>query len=74
MLYTKIAFVTCAIYLVFSIILDVLGIAMAGWKGSFGLFFTKTGWVLLFGLVWLVSFLLSYRIVVSPILARIHRM
>ena len=72
--YTKLAIVTCAFYLGFSILLDAVVFGMVQWKGSFGIFFTKTGWMVLFGTAWLISFLLSYRIVVAPLLAEIHRL
>jgi hypothetical protein len=72
MLYTKLAVVTCAVYFTISILFDAGLFALALWKGSFGVFATKTGWVVFFGLAWLASFLLSWRIVMTPILARIH--
>jgi hypothetical protein len=73
-LYTKLALVTCAFYLGVSILLDGAVFGMAFWKGSFGVSATKTGWLVFFGFAWLMSFLLSWTIVVSPILDRIHEM
>ncbi len=72
MLYTKLALVTCAFYLGISILLDAAVFGMALWKGSFAVSATKTGWLIFFGIAWLMSFLLSWRIVVGPILARLQ--
>jgi hypothetical protein len=71
--YTKLALVTCAFYLGISILIDAAMFGMALWKGGVGLFLPRTGWLMLFGVAWLVSFLLSWRIVIVPLLARIHR-
>ena len=71
--YTKLALVTCAFYLGISILIDAAMFGMALWNGGVGLFLTRTGWLMLFGVAWLVSFLLSWRIVIVPLLARIHR-
>jgi hypothetical protein len=73
MFYTKLALVTCAFYLGVSILLDAAGFEIAQWKGSFAISATRTGWLLFFGIAWLMSFLLSWRIVMAPLLARIHR-
>ncbi len=72
MFYTKLALVTCAFYLGVSILLDAAVFGMAMWKGSFVLAATRTGWLVFFGIVWLISFLLSWRIVMAPLFARIH--
>lgn len=74
MLYTKLALVTCAFYLGVSALLDAAVFGMALWKGSFVVSATKTGWLMFFGIAWLGSFLLSWRIVVGPILTRIEEM
>ena len=73
MFYTKLALVTCAFYLGVSILLDAAVFGMAMWKGSFVLGATRTGWLVFFGIAWLISFLLSWRIVMAPLFARIHR-
>jgi hypothetical protein len=72
MLYTKLALVTCGFYLAVSILLDGAVFGTAWWKGSASVSATKSGWLMFFGLAWLMSFLFSWRIVVSPILARIQ--
>jgi hypothetical protein len=74
MLYTKLALVTCAFYIGFSILLDMTGLVVATWKGGFVILFSKVGWVVFFACIWLVSFLLSYRIVLGPVFARIHNL
>jgi hypothetical protein len=73
MLYTKLALVTCGFYLAISILVDAAVFGMALWKGSFGVSATKSGWLVFFGTAWLISFLLSWRIVFAPLLARLHR-
>jgi len=72
-LYTKLALVTCAFYLGISILIDAAVFGMAQWKGSFGIFATRTGWLVFFGIAWLISFLLSWRIVWAPLFAKLHR-
>jgi len=47
--YTKLALVTCAFYLGISILIDAAMFGMALWKGGVGLFLTRTGWLMLFG-------------------------
>ena len=74
MLYTKLALVTCAFYLGISILLDAAVFGIALWKDSFMVAATKTGWLLFFAFAWLVSFLLSWRVVVGPLVARIEEM
>jgi hypothetical protein len=71
--YTKLALVTCVFYLGVAILLDAGIFSMALWKGGSSISATKSGWTMLFGSAWLVSFLLSWRIVVTPILAQITR-
>ena len=71
--YTKLALVTCAFYGGAAIVLDAAIFGMALWKGSFAISATKSAWVVLFGSAWLASFLLSWRIVISPILAQIAK-
>jgi hypothetical protein len=71
--YTKLALVTCAFYLGAAILLDAVIFGMALWKGSFDISATKSGWMVLFGAAWLASFLLSWRIVMNPLLAQIAK-
>jgi hypothetical protein len=71
--YTKLALVTCAFYVGAAILLDAGIFGMALWKGGFSISATKSGWIVLFGSAWLSSFLLSWRIVMDPILAQIAK-
>jgi hypothetical protein len=72
-LYTKLALATCAFYLGISILLDATFYGIALWKGNFGIYATKSGWLVFFGSAWLMSFLLSWRIIFTPLLARLHK-
>jgi len=71
-LLAKFGLVTCAVYFGIVILIDGAIFAWSLWKGSFGLCAPKTAWIFFFGAVWLVSFLISWRIVVAPLFARIH--
>jgi hypothetical protein len=73
MLYTKLALVTCGFYLLISILFDAALFGMALWKGGVLVTATKSGWLAFFGIAWLLSFLLSWRIVVTPVFSRLHR-
>ena len=73
MLYTKLALVTCGFYLAISILLDAAVSGIGLWKGGFVILATKGGWLVFFGIAWLTSFLLSWRIVIAPLFARLHR-
>jgi hypothetical protein len=72
-LFTKLALVTCAFYLGISILLDIAVFGMTLWKGGFGVWATRSAWLVFFGIAWLISFLLSWRTVFAPLLARLHR-
>lgn len=73
MFFTKLALVTCALYLGMAILMDSAFFGIALWKGGSSVSATKAGWILFFGATWLISFLISWRIVITPFLARIHR-
>lgn len=72
--FTKFAFVTCAVYLGIAILLDGAIFCVARWKGFS--FFVKNGTSVLpvglvfFSAMWLLAFLISWRIVMTPLLAR----
>ena len=75
-LLTKFALVTCAVYLGIAVLIDGAIFCMARWK-ALGVFVqggrsALPGGLAFFGAVWLVAFLISWRIVVTPLLARIH--
>lgn len=71
--FTKLALVTCAFYVGIAVLLDAAAFGMAVWKGGFVYALTRTGGLVLFGVTWLISFLLSWRIVMTPLLARVAR-
>jgi|HubBroStandDraft_3_1064219.scaffolds.fasta_scaffold305381_2 hypothetical protein len=72
--FTKFAFVTCAVYLGIAILFDGAIFCVARWKGFS--FFVKNGTSVLpvglvfFSAIWLLAFLISWRIVMTPLLAR----
>ena len=72
-LLTKFALVTCGVYLAMVVAIDAAVYAMAIWKGGWGIYWTRTGMVIWFGAIWLVSFLLAYRIVLHPLFSRIPK-
>jgi hypothetical protein len=72
--FTKFAFVTCAVYLGIAILVDGVIFCVARWKG-FVFLVEKGASVLPVGLVffsaiWLLAFLISWRIVMTPLLAQ----
>jgi hypothetical protein len=72
---TKFAFVTCAVYLGIAILVDSVILCVARWrvlsfvvqKGATSAF---PGGLVFFGAMWLLAFLISWRVVVTPLLAR----
>lgn len=72
-LFSKFALATCAFYLAVSILLDAIMFGMTAWKGGFGVTASRSIWLVFFGLVWLASFLLSWRIVLAPLFAGIKK-
>jgi hypothetical protein len=72
--FTKFAFVTCAVYLGIAILADGVISWVARWK-VFSFFVEKGASLLLVSLVffsamWLLAFLISWRIAMTPLLAR----
>jgi hypothetical protein len=75
MFFTKVAFVTCAVYLGVAILADGALSLLGRWRG-YSLFWAKgssplPAGIVFFGAMWLFAFLISWRIVVTPLLARI---
>jgi len=73
MLFTKVALVTCAFYLGLNVLLEVGLFGLAQWKGGAGITFTRGGKYIFFGILWLISYSLAWRIVAAPIFAKIPR-
>jgi len=69
-LIAKTALVTGAIYVGTSILLEALLLGFVYWKG--GVFYSLSfkPWALIFGLIWLASFALAWRITIVPFLAK----
>jgi hypothetical protein len=72
MLILKLAGLTCAFYLAAAVVIEATIITLSHLLGGFGFFSTRLRLVgvVFFGTVWLVSFLLAWRIVVTPIFTR----
>ncbi len=74
---TKFALVTCAVYVGLAILVDGATSVLGRWEGWS--FFWKKGASVLpvglvfFGAMWLFAFLISWRIVMTPLIARINR-
>jgi hypothetical protein len=63
MVILKLALVTCIFYLGMAALLHLVILVTAHLReGGFGLYGTRWGWVLLFGLLWFASFSLAWRI------------
>ena len=62
--FMRLALVNCAFYLVGVFLLGAAGWGVSLWRGHFGLDATRTGWTLLFGIIWLVSFQFAWHVVV----------
>jgi len=73
-LLVKLGLVTCAFYLGIVVLLEgaIFGIGIMS-KGGFGYFLTRPAWFVLFGMIWLLSFSLAWRIVMTPLTSRFSR-
>jgi hypothetical protein len=67
----KLAVVSSIFYISIAAILDFAVFGMARWKGGFMFSINRGGWCALFGVIWLASFAISWRIIMTPMLARI---
>ncbi len=67
----KFAAVTCAFYVSAALLIEILLIVLAHLLGGVGFFGTRLGWAICFGMVWLISFLLAWHVVMRPIVSRI---
>jgi hypothetical protein len=74
MLITKLAVLTCAFYLGINVLVEAALFGLALWRGGVAIGFTyRVTTVIFFSLIWLLSFSLSWRIVVAPIFVKIPR-
>ena len=68
--FTKLMALTCVFSFSGALIID-LGLLLTARMGVIvGLVYSRRGWLILCSLVWLGSFFLSWRILITPILAR----
>jgi hypothetical protein len=72
MLILKLAVVTCILYLAAAVVIEATQIALTHLLGMIGFFSTrpKLVGIVFFGTIWLVSFLLAWRIVIAPVFAK----
>jgi hypothetical protein len=63
----RLALVTCAFYIGIALLIQAVLFGITAWKG--GVFYTVNlwGWGLVFGIVWLISFVLAWRLMVVPL-------
>lgn len=74
---TRFALCLCALLLGFAFLFDAVAYATAFFRGSSAYPVAKPAWLLAFGVLWLVSFLLAWRIAIVPLLgdraSTVHR-
>jgi len=61
----KLAIVTCAIYLGITLLLFLGVLVVLYWKGMVGYSYNFRPWAILFGLMWFVSFIIAWRVVIQ---------
>jgi hypothetical protein len=71
-LIAKTALVTCAFYLGIALVLEALLLGVAHWKGGVIYSINFKAWALVFGLIWLASFALAWRVTIVPALAKVR--
>jgi hypothetical protein len=64
----KLATVTCAIYIGITLLLLLGGLMVIHWKGTIGYNFNFRAWAIVFGLMWFISFIIAWRIVIQQTL------
>ena len=72
-LIAKTALVTCAFYVGISVLLEALLLGVSPWKGGIMYSLNFKVWALWFGVIWLASFALAWRIIVVPFVANFPR-
>jgi hypothetical protein len=74
MFFLRLALYTCAFYLGVAFVLEAAVLAFTYWKGGFGISFSGRGAIAVFagfwGVIWLLSFLLAFRMVFQNVWAR----
>jgi hypothetical protein len=69
-LFTKFIALTCLFCLSAALLADLGLFLAARMGGAVGVVYSRWSWVILWGLVWLGSFLLAWHILIGRILAR----
>jgi len=64
----KLSLVTCAIYIGITLLLLLAGLVVVHWKGMIAYNFNFRAWAIVFGLMWFVSFIIAWRIVIQQTL------
>ncbi len=59
----KLAFFTCLSYLAVAFLIQSALYLIARWKGEAIIYASQWGWILAFGLIWLLSFKLAWHFV-----------
>ena len=72
-LIVKVALATSAFYVGITIALEALLLGLMYWKGGIFYSINFKAWALVFGLIWLASFALAWRVIVVPSLAKFPR-
>ena len=70
LIFTKFIALTSAFSLVGGLLIDLCWILIARMGVIVGVIYSLRGWLLLCSLVWLASFFLSWRILITPLLMR----
>ena len=69
-LIAKMALVTCAFYVGISLLLEAVLLGVTFWKGGVMYSVNFKAWALIFGVIWLASFALAWRVTIVPFLAK----
>ena len=73
MFFMKLAVVTCAIYMAFHCLIYATFTLLPRKDIISGFHFSRVGPFIFFGLIWLASFSVAWRIVVAPLLSTVHQ-
>lgn len=65
MLILKLGMLSAGLYAMCTVLLQLIVRGVAYLKGDFGLYGTRSGWTVLFGAMWLISFWISRHIVLA---------
>ena len=71
MLVLKLALLTCAFYLAAAVLIEATIFALTHLVGMWGVVSPKLAAGVIFGAIWLGSFLLAWHILVTPVLSKI---